>query len=157
MARLSKADRAAVVNEYLNATGQNAFEPEMFLNWLKRKPDHPAYARFFDKTDKEAALAWRVSEVRRFVSDLRINVEVRVFDVPTTVSVPRFITSGEQKSKYHAADTDDPEDRASELGRAVEYLRGWHGRYAGLAVLHGCPIDAEIGAAIARLDTALTG
>ena len=157
MARLSKAERQEIVNDFLNQSGMNTFIPADFLTWLKPQEQHPAWDRFFSKSDAEAAQAWRVDQARAFVSDLRVKVLLPVAPVPTAVDVPVFVSVAQKSSWYQTLDPDDSKQRAAELGRGVSALPGWHQRYSWLATLHGCAIDAELGAAIARLESAIAG
>ena len=155
MARISATERQKIVNDFLNATGRNDFQPEAFLEWLRKQPDHPAHDRFFSKTDAEAAQAWRVQQVRAFVSDLRVTINLPSAPVPTQVQVPAWTARRQEVSVYDPMDQDDADQIATELGHGLSALRGWRDRYTGLAALLQTPVDAEVGAAISKLESAL--
>ena len=105
----------------------------------------------------QKATQWDIQRVREFIRGCVTTVQLPSAPVVTSVSVPAFITAGKQKSEYEVLDVDDEAQRAAELSRGLSSLRGWYHRYAGLATIHQCPIDAEIGAVLAKLESALTG
>lgn len=72
------------------------------------------------------------------------------------VSMPMFVTCGEVKrSEYIPFNPDSDQARKGLISDGLTALKAWHHRYAGVTALHKCPIDAEIGAAIAKLETAI--
>lgn len=156
--RLSQPERQRLFDEYMHATGANHVDIEIFLAWLRPREDHPLWYRLFGRlTDAEAAHEWRVIQVRGMISDLRIVVNCNIpQSLPVAVKVPAFTTRAVKKSSYTAMDPDDPNAMREELSRGLSALRGWYTRHAGMATLLGCPVDAELGAAIAKLEDALT-
>lgn len=158
MAGFDRSYRRKIIDEYLNDTGNNVFEPRLFLGWLKERPDHRAYPIFFSKSDEEAAEEYRVGLVRQFVSGLKISVAVSTAPIeskvvsvrveetpPAAFKLPAFISPIADRREgggYHSV---DPSDGATvrELARqaAADLLR-FVRRNEGVASLVGVDISA---------------
>ena len=135
----AKADRQAIIDDYLADTGSNYFVPAAFIDWLETKPDHAAYPLFFGMTDAEAARAHRIEMARKMASGLRI-VAPAVEELPQARGK---IMSHEFPAYYSPTDARkdgggyvrfDPADEAAmeELRRqGASALRGWLSRYRG--------------------------
>ena len=138
MSRFNKQTRQRIIDEYLAATGENAFVPSHFIDWLSGQPEHEAYPAFFSIEDVEAARAYRIDMARRFVSGLRITVsESTVTGKDRKVSVrmieaPRYISpvAGRRDGGgYQPYDSTNPE-AVSELRRqSATALHVWYRRY----------------------------
>ena len=135
--------RQKIVDEFLNATGSNAFRPREFLAWLKPQNDHRAWKIFFEKDDDEAANEWRLDIVRKFVSGLKIMVRVdELPGVSQTVNVevasfPAYFSPQAGRAAgggYQTTDVSDPASMRELARQAAISLRGWLSRYDGLAI-----------------------
>jgi hypothetical protein len=157
MAAFNRTFRQKVVDEYLNDTGSNYFEPRAFLDWLQGKPEHAVYPIFFGKSDEEAALQYRLIQARQFVSGLRVkitmtpamasstqHIAIKIKE-PTPFRIPAFVSpvSGRrQGGGYYQTDVTD-EDSAKELYRqAAQGLSAWLERYGDVARLAGADVKA---------------
>lgn len=157
MAAFNRTFRQKVVDEYLNDTGSNHFDPREFLEWLQDKPDHAVYPIFFGKTDEEAALQYRLMQARQFVNGLRVkitmtpemassttHIAIKIKE-PTPFRLPAFVSpvSGRrQGGGYYQTDVMD-EDATTELYRqAAQGLSGWLERYGDVARLAGADVKA---------------
>lgn len=138
---ISRSEKQRIVNEYLHATGRNMLVPAEFLDWLRDQPDHPCYKLFFGKSQAEAAQAWRVDQVRHWVSGLRITVTVttpqrvnvgtvtmREVTLPAAFSDPSGHRAG---GGYTPTDPDDPAHREALAREAGRSLQAWLDRHAG--------------------------
>ena len=56
----NKDERQEIVDNYLAETGRNMFKVDEFTDWLKGKPEHRCYDRFFGSGDEEAARQYRM-------------------------------------------------------------------------------------------------
>lgn len=156
--------RQRIVDEYLNATGQNAFRPASFVAWLADKPEHPAYRAFFALTNEDAASAYRINLARQFVSGLRITVTTETVDsddrtirVETTFPAMFSPMGGRRSGGGYVPFVSDDADAMEELQtQAGIALRAWAARYSGCAGAAGADL-AGIRATVALLcrETAL--
>ena len=158
MARFDRGYRQKVIDGYLNASGRNVFIPAEFLAWLRDQPDHQAYPIFFSKSDEDAADEWRIDQVRKFVSGLRISVrvhvaqiedssrEIRVTEAPaTSVRMPAFFSPASERKGgggYYPTDVDDPAVRRELRRQAATELRRFIHRHEGIARISGISLDA---------------
>lgn len=137
MAGFNRTYRQKIVDEYLAATGSNAFHPAEFLDWLEPQEDHRVWGVFFGKDDEEAARQYRMGLVRSFVSGLRIKVSVSQTEV---VSVPAFVSVvAERKSGggYSVVNVGSPDTTDELLRQAASDLARWVSRYDGVCQLSG--------------------
>ena len=77
MAYFSKKTKQRIMDDYLNATGRNTYDPKEFVMWLKDQPDHEAYKAFWGTSDEEllqcsGVLIWRGVSHRVCASWLRL-------------------------------------------------------------------------------------
>jgi hypothetical protein len=114
---LTREDRERLVQDYLHQSGRNAYQAREFMVWLRERPDHPAYPWIFDKSVEDAADAYFVSQARRFVSDLRLVVqvktppkEIKVLGFRTVVA-PAFISPHEGRANGGGYVRFDPGDK----------------------------------------------
>lgn len=158
MANFDRSYRQKIIDEFLNATGRNAFVPDEFLQWLKERPDHRAYSLFYAKSDGDAAAAYRMSLVRNFVSGLRISVRVSVAPAVATdidvqvsetsalsVRIPAFMSPmGNRRSGggYYPTDPSDPAVIRELARQAANDLRRVIERHEGVAALASVDIAA---------------
>ena len=141
--------RQRIIDSYLAETGRNLFVPAEFVDWLATQPDHEAYPVFFSQSDTDAARAHRIQMVRQWVSGLRIRVQVeevqqhavtvRVVELPayTSPEATRYRGGG-----YRGTDSQDPDNRADLVSQAINDLRKWHKRWAGVLVMAGHDLSA---------------
>lgn len=165
LARVRPVDRQRIIDEYLNESGANYLQPHEFLQWLSVRPRHPAHGIFFGISDTDAAMAYRISLVRKWVSGLRIVVADRVSPLSQSVTVTvteqevtlpaMFSPVGDRRfgGGYHKTDPDNS-DNLQELCRqaATDFAR-LEERWGGLARLQGIDLSA-INEIIARFDAA---
>lgn len=138
MASFTRAKRQAIIDEYLNATGENFFVPAAFIDWLSDRPDHEAYPWFFAKDDTEAAREYRIGLARQMASGLRIVarmtettgtvVQIKVREYPAFVSP---IDGRKGGGGYQPFDPANAEDMAELQRQGRSALRGWLARYGG--------------------------
>lgn len=149
---LSRQDRQKIVNDYLQETGRNMLVPSEFIDWLKDKTEHPCHGIFFGKSDSEAAQAWRIDQVRSWVSGLRITVtvpeQVRTVIGKITVeevSLPAAFSpmAGRKESGgYVTTDPKDPQHLQEIAMQGAQAMRQWIERYSGVAALFGIDTSA---------------
>jgi hypothetical protein len=158
MAKFDRTYRQKVIDEYLNATGENTFVPAAFIDWLRDQPDHRVYPVFFGKSDEDAAAEYRINLARQFVSGLRVKIrltattidesgrEVKVTEsAVTAVRVPAFYSPlSERKGGggYHAFDSEDPAALRELRRQAATDLRRFIHRHEGIAKLSGISLEA---------------
>lgn len=170
MAKFDRTYRQKIVDEYLNASGQNVFVPSEFIDWLRDQPDHRVYPVFFGKSDEDAAAEYRINLARQFVSGLQVKIrmaattidesgrEVKVTEgAVTAVRVPAFYSPlSERKGGggYHAFDSEDPAALRELRRQASTDLRRFIHRHEGIAKLSGISLEAikVIAAAFDALD-----
>lgn len=149
MAGFPKKERLEIIQGYLNETGQNQFVPADFLSWLRERPSHKAYPIFFDRSDEEAAEAYRIGLVRQWVSGLRITVKpvesegVSVASVQP-VSVPAMVSpvAGRKHGGGYVSVSVNSKTSVDELAdQAAGDLERWLKRYQGVASLRDVDID----------------
>jgi hypothetical protein len=154
---MNRGYRQAIIDEYLNDTGANSFMPKDFLEWLRERPTHRAYALFFSADDEEAAEQFRLQLVRQFIAGLRIKVAVSTApseakQVNVTVSMPAYISPvGNRRGGggYIATDINDPETMREMARQAATDLRRVLERHDGIGKLSG--IDMSPLAALASM------
>lgn len=137
MAFTSK-DRQRIIDNYLNESGENIFQPGAFIDWLGERPDHEAYEWFFGQDDATAAREYRISMARRMASGLRITAQVEE-KKSSVVSIavreyPAFVSpvaSRKQGGGYEPFDPKDAEAMAELRRQGVVALQSWLKRYAG--------------------------
>lgn len=154
MPAFDRTYRQKIIDEYLNATGNNHFVPAEFLEWLQPQEDHRVWSVFFGKDDEEAAHQYRLSLARQFVAGLRIVVQSQGETGPVSVKVPAFISPvSERRSGGGYVSVDVRErDTTQELCRqAAADLDRWIKRWSGTATLVGVDISKanEIAGALA--------
>ena len=154
MPAFDRTYRQKIIDEYLNATGNNHFVPGEFLEWLEPQEDHRVWSVFFGKSDEEAAHQYRLSVARQFVAGLRIVVHSQSETGPVSVMVPAFISPVSERRAgggYVSVDVRE-HDTTQELCRqAAADLDRWIKRWGGTAALAGVDIKAanEIAGALA--------
>ena len=154
MPAFDRTYRQKIIDEYLNATGNNHFVPAEFLEWLQPQEDHRVWSVFFGKDDEEAAHQYRLSLARQFVAGLRIVVQSQGETGQVSVKVPAFISPvSERRSGGGYVSVDVRErDTTQELCRqAAADLDRWIKRWSGTATLVGVDISKanEIAGALA--------
>lgn len=146
----NKRDRQRIIDEYLNASGRNAFVPREFLEWLRDQPDNPAYGLFYGIDDERAAQAYREQMVRHWVSGLRITVrtESRSVDVGEVTiseySLPAMISSVAGRRSgggYQPTDPSDSQTLAELRRQAGAALDSWLERHGGTARMSGADVE----------------
>ena len=133
-----RKDRQRIIDDYLNATGENQFHPAAFIDWLSDHPDHEAYEWFFGMTDAHAAREYRVAMARRMASGLRIVaradggqssvVSIKVHEYPAFISPVAGRMAG---GGYEPFDPNNDADMAELRRQGVVALQSWLRRYAG--------------------------
>jgi len=145
----TKADRQRIIDEFLNQTGENLFQPDAFIDWLAERPEHEAYAAFFAQGDEAAAREHRVNMARKMASGLRIIAKVedtKASVVSITVrEYPAFVSPVASRRAGGGYQPFDPADEAAlaELlrqGRVA--LRSWLQRYGGAFAQAGVDLSA---------------
>lgn len=143
MARLTRAFRKATIEEFLKSIGRDTYMPEEFLEWIRKRPTHPAHA-FFQWDDVAAAHEHRLDQARDFARGIRILYSEQVIHhAPVRVSMPQFISplatreSGGGYIKLDPADPASMELLAEEASRA---LGAWIRRYEAAAMHRGISI-----------------
>lgn len=152
MAKFSRKDRQAVIDDYLNDSRRNQFIPAEFLEWLSERPDHEVYDLFFGMDDEDAARAHRVDMVRTWTSGLRItvrvaapearnvgSVQVREYTLPAMISPVGGRKSG---GGYLAVDPDNPDHMLEIYRQAATDLAKWIERYEGAMSMRGIALSS---------------
>ena len=137
MAFTSK-DRQRIIDNYLNESGENIFQPGAFIDWLGERPDHEAYEWFYGQDDATAAREHRIAMARRMASGLRITVEAKQAK-SSVVSIavreyPAYVSPVASRKSGGGYEPFDPKDKAAmaELRRQGQVaLQSWLNRYAG--------------------------
>lgn len=137
MAFTSK-DRQRIIDNYLNESGENIFQPGAFIDWLGERPDHEAYEWFYGQDDATAAREYRIAMARRMASGLRITAQVEE-KKSSVVSIavreyPAFVSPVATRKHGGGYEPFDPKDASAmaELRRqGVVALQSWLNRYAG--------------------------
>lgn len=134
----SKTYRQRIIDDYLNETGENLFQPGEFIDWLSQRPEHEAYQLFFGKGDEHAAREHRIGMARSMANGLRITV--RTEDTQSSVvrftmrEFPMFVSPVDGRRSGGGYQAFDPQDAAAleeilRQGRTA--LRSWLQRYSG--------------------------
>lgn len=169
--KFDKRTKQRIIDDYLNQSGENLFVPERFIEWLRDRPDHPAFTAFYGISDGEAATAYRVDLARKWVSGLRISVRVEevVSAAPRTISVqysestatfPALISPTAQRSNgggYLSFDPADPRHMAELQRQAGEALRAWLERYRSAAEAAGIDCNGMDNAARVLMSAVAVG
>jgi len=136
----NKDERQEIVDNYLAETGRNMFKVDEFTDWLKGKPEHRCYDRFFGSGDEEAARQYRMGLARQLISGLRIQVhippveQVDVSQLATAISyeAPAFISpmsSRRTGGGYVPYDPESEESRSELRRQAAADLARWFNRF----------------------------
>ena len=140
MAYFSKKTKQRIMDDYLNATGRNTYDPKEFVMWLKDQPDHEAHRAFWGTSDEEAAMQWRIDLARRFASGLRIVAKTEVIESEVrrikVTEYPAYIspvTTRRQGGGYEPFDPESEESQAELRRQAGVQLAAWLNRYRGAA------------------------
>lgn len=151
-------DRQRIIDQYLNATGENLFQPGAFIDWLSDQPDHECYDWFFGKDDAAAAREYRIDLARRMASGLRITakieasqssvVSIKVREFPAFVSPVATRKAG---GGYEAFDPKDPAAVAELRRQGAVALQSWLRRYAGAFADADLSVIEEIAASESRV------
>jgi hypothetical protein len=156
MARFNSTFRRKIIHEYLQESGANYFDPRAFLAWLEPRQEHQCWDLFFGTDDAEAAEKWRLQQVRRFVSGLRITignseipedagtVSVEMHEEGAGAVVPAFISVVSARPYGGGYVGFDPSDagQVREFARqGATALASWLERYGGICKLAG--VDAS--------------
>jgi len=153
--RVTKAERQAFIDAYLQETGENLFVPGDFVDWLRGKPDHPLFPSFYGQDDAEAAREHRVWLARRMANGLRIVAKVSVApDHGQVVSVkvrefPAYLSHVSLRTAGGGYQPFDPHDTGAmdELRRqGAVALRSWLSRYGGAFADYDLRVIEEIAA-----------
>ena len=149
MPRWNARERQRVVDEYLNDSGNNHFQPREFLAWLKERPGHSLYDVFYGKSDERLATIMREAMVRHWISGCRLTVN---YTDPTSTSVnvvvteqPAYISAVAGRKAgggYTRNDPSDPEAQAELARQAASALDSWLRRFRGIAITSGIDTTA---------------
>lgn len=161
--RMSRKQKEQTINDFLNATKANTFDPRAFVLWVEGQPEHPAYKLLFSKDDKDAAMEYRIALARRMASGLRIRV--RVEEIPQTtvrlhstaqevVQAPMLISVRSERTEKGGAyvhnDLSNPTLLIENFGQAADDLIAWLARWGDVAKLAGVDVDS-VEATVGRL------
>lgn len=146
---MDRSYRQQIVDEFLNAVGENFFSPAAFLDWLKPQKSHRAWGLFFGRSEKEAAEAHRLALVRQFISGLRIVVSVsmrpsKAKKVSVVVRMPAYISPMSNRREgggYYATDVHDKVQMRELARQAAIDLRRVHERNEGIGQISGIDIS----------------
>jgi hypothetical protein len=154
---MNRSYRQKVLQEYLNSTGRNTFQPAEFLAWLEPQPEHRVWHVFFGKNDADAAREYRIGLVRSFISGLRVRYTVTEFDAkgaehirlavaePTVIQLPAYVSPANRRRDgggYVATDVNDSTSMAELFQQGADDLSRWLERYGGAARLAGADVTA---------------
>ena len=144
MANFKKHERQKIVDTYLNDTGKNRYVAAEFCEYLKDKPDHPAYSYIYGTTDEDAARKFRLMLATQFVSGLKLVVSEQIITGSTASFVvseyPALISPvSDRKSGggYHHFDPDSEQDRVEIETQAARTLTAWINKYRSVAQRKG--------------------
>jgi hypothetical protein len=171
---MKMAMKQELVDAYLHETRRNAFDPAIFLDWLKPRHNHPLHEQFWGMDDEAAAYQHRLSMVRTFVSGLRLTVTVAEMPreqrlvlikvghrpedrllIPAFVSDPTMRGNGPSYMPVRAADgTLQMQVVKGGADEAMSELQKWCDRYTGCVEAVGASTSGVL-AAIASIRTAL--
>jgi len=147
MSGFPKKERQRIIDEYLQATGQNMFVPADFVDWLKGQPQHEAYEWFYGIDDGEAARQYRIDLARRMASGLRIVVNENVSET-STITVREYpayvspVASRKHGGGYAPFDPRSEIDQLELRRQAAVQLAAWLNRYRGCAENIGLDMTA---------------
>ena len=134
----NRKDRQRIIDDYLNATGLNIFQPGAFIDWLAENPEHECYGLFYGKDDATAAREYRIGLARQMASGLRIVAEVSATKAQVVqIAVrefPAYVSPVASRRSGGGYEPFDPKDDAAmaELRRqGAVALRSWLARYRG--------------------------
>ena len=160
-----KEYRERIIQEYLNASGKNAFVPSEFLDWLKDRPDHECHKLFFGMSEADAAMAQRENLVRQWVSGLRIKV---IADIPEhqqvngikvrEIKLPMMISptaSRRDGGGYMHTDPTDEGHIIELVSQGARALSSWAERYEGAASILGVDLS-KVKLTIAEMEMAVS-
>lgn len=154
----TRKDRQALIDDYLNRTGRNVFQPAEFIDWLADQPEHQAYPWFYGMDDAAAAREHRIQMARQMANGLRITARVQeapTASAPMSVRVREFpamispMAGRKSGGGYEPFDPQDPVMRAELQRQGAQALRAWLARYRGVAEAGGLdvsPIEEIAGA-----------
>jgi hypothetical protein len=149
MTTLSRDERQAVIDEYMDAAGASVVVPGDFIEWLRPQHNHVAHRYFFAKSEAAAAQEYRSALFRQFANGLRVTVRVTMSDpVSSHVSVnvrefPALVSHvGGRKAGggYQPFDHEDPASVAELRRQGAVALRAWLARYRGVMELTGVSV-----------------
>ncbi len=156
MAKLTRARRQVILDDYFQNTGRSRYVVGEFLDWLEPRTSHECWEWFFKLSDKEAARRWREGRARDFVSDLRITVKVHppvTYDLGSfqivpggsvLAELPAYISPKQDRANgggYVPLDPTAPAAMAELYGQCADDLRNFLARYGGTLRAAGIPED----------------
>ena len=135
--RLTRSRKQAIIDGYLNETGNNMFVAAEFIDWLGDQKDHEAYPWFFGQSDEVEARNRRIDMARSFVSGLRVVVKSGSDANRKTVSIvertyPAYISPTDGRSYgggYIEFNPADPSHRRNLRAEGAKALTSWLERY----------------------------
>jgi beta-galactosidase/beta-glucuronidase len=136
---MNRNQRQAVIDEYIETTGEQVVVPADFIEWLRPQHNHIAHRYFFAKDDMAAAQEYRTALFRQFASGLRITVRTTFTDpvsTKITVSVNEFpaLLSYQHTRRagggYLAFDPSDPASMAELRRQGSTAMASWLKRYS---------------------------
>lgn len=149
MAGFSKAERQAIIDDYLQESGANQFVPGDFVDWLQQRPDHIAWPWFFEAGDEVAAREHRIGIARQMASGLRITAQVMAApetSAPAVFTVREFpalispVAGRKSGGGYQPFDPDDGPSMRELQQQGASALRSWVARYRGAAEAAGADL-----------------
>ncbi len=140
MANFKKHERQKIVDAYLNDTGKNRYVAAEFCEYLKDKPDHPAYQYIYGTTDEDAARKYRLMLATQFVSGLKLVVSEQVIKGAESSFVvaeyPALISPVSERRNgggYHHFDPESEQDIEEIETQAARSLTAWINKYRSVA------------------------
>jgi hypothetical protein len=137
---MNREQRQAVIDEYIEVTGEQVVVPADFIEWLRPQHNNIAHRFFFAKDDAAAAQEYRAALFRHFASGLRITVRTTFTDPVSskvTVSVNQFpaMLSPQDSRRagggYLAFNPADPASMAELRRQGATAMASWLKRYGG--------------------------
>lgn len=152
----------AFVDDYLADTGEKVLEWAAMHDWLAARPDHVVHRRVFARSDRDAARAWRISEIARNVRTLKVTTWRTEGGTRKPVRLPAVIRDPRRRDAGHTGHVvnrpTQRQHRAATAREASQALRAAVRRWRGIAELIGVDMQRvertadALDAAAAKLD-----